>query len=539
MKKKHWLSFLTTFALCTSLHANQFQLVILGEEEPLLDEASLEEVDGIWIVNHEFPGHESKLIEQLQAIQKERPLNVRTIDHLIETISSYYDDQGHPLVLVTAPDQEVSQGVLQLKVTESRLGELVIQGNRWSRSKKLRHYMSLEPGDRIDEHDLFTSLYFINRNPFRQVDLIYSPGEEEHTTDITLAVRDRRPVRIYSGVDNTGVEPIHRNRWFAGLNWGNAFGLDQILSYQYTASFDVDTFQAHTGQYIIPFPWLHRLNIYGGYNSVEPSLTHPMLSNTGWGMQASLRYEIPFMIRRFLEQEWDVGFDFKRTNNTFAFADDTPAIGKNVNLSQLVLTYSGIYERNRYRLDFESDLFYSPCQWLPDQTPNDYATLRPGADPKWFYFQGMFNYLQKIGRFSFALTARGQGSTAALLPSEQFGLGGYETIRGYEERVVNKDNAIVLNAEMRSPSFALFSRSAKRKTDALQFLAFVDAGWGIDHTRNGNLPLSEYLIGVGPGVRYTWEPYLTGRFDLGFKLHKNDLIGTALTQIHFSVIMSY
>ena len=519
------------------LHAKG--LVVLGSSQPLLEEETLEDVDGIWTIGYQFPGDKKKILAQLSTLLNSGPLTPETVDQIKQTITQHYDTNGYPLVLVYVPNQEISQGVLQIVVEESTVGEIFIQGEQWTSAKRLKSYLDLKSHDSIDEFDLFKSLNFMNKNPFRRVDLIYSPGKEEGTTDITLAVKDRRPFRVYAGSDNTGVKPTDEIRWFSGFNWGNAFGLDHILSYQYTASYDLHRFQAHTAQYIIPLPWKNRINIYGGYNEVVPKITHPIMRNTGWGMQASLRYEIPFMVRRFLEQEIDFGGDFKRTNNTFAFTDETPHFGKNVNLTQLVLTYSGTYEKNTYRLDFEGDLYCSPCQWVPDQTEKDYQSLRPGTQPTWVYFRGAFNYLQRIAGASFALTARGQGSNKALLPSEQFGLGGYDTVRGYDERVVNKDNAVVINAEFRSPAIPVFKNISHKCSDAFQLLAFIDAAWGIDHVINPPDSLSDYLIGVGPGIRYTWEPYITGRLDLGIKLHKNEIIGHANSRIHFSLIVSY
>lgn len=259
-------------------------------------------------------------------------------------------------------------------------------------------------------------------------------------------------------------------------------------------------------------------------------------------MQTSGRYTIPLKIYRYLEHEISCGGDFKRTNNTFEFSEDFPVFGSNVNLTQLTLGYSGNYEKNTYRLDFNGDFYWSPGRWLADQTNDDYASLRPGAKNHWVYFKGAFVYLQRLPKsFSLSLAARGQVSSEPLLPSEQFGLGGYDTVRGYDQREVNKDDAVFLSAEARSPAFAVLRKMKPtwKATDALQFLVFLDYGWGIDIDTLPGGKKSNYLLGTGPGLRYTVEPYLTVRLDWGIKLHKEAAYGGGNTMIHFNVTASY
>lgn len=512
-------------------------IVLLSKDEPLLSAEKLKEIDSIEMISLDVPKKEA-LASRLKDIVQDQVLTAEKISEIRQAVSAHFFKCNRPFVITSAPDQDVSDGVLQLVVEESKVGVISSQGEKWSSSKRLMNYLSLEPGNTIHERDIFNALYFMNRNPFRRVDVIYSPGQKRGTTDISLAVQDRRPIRIYAGSDNTGVEPTNRARWYTGVNWGNAFGQDHVLSYQYTASYDLDRFQAHTGQYLALLPWKHTLNIYGGYNKVKPKISNPIIKNTGWGMQGSLRYEIPLFVGQFLEQQVNFGCDFKRTNNTFTFTDESSNFGRIVNLSQAVLGYAGDYERNSFRLDFKGNLFWSPGELLADQTNADFATLRPGAKNKWVYFRGTFVYLQKIADYSLTFLAEGQATNTALLPSEQFGLGGYDSVRGYDERVISMDNAILLSIEGRTPPLSIAGKRVYRY-GALQFLAFFDYGWGIDDAISPPIAKSEFLMGTGPGIRYTLEPYITARLDWGIKLHKNSVIGETFSKVHFNATVSY
>jgi hemolysin activation/secretion protein len=459
-----------------------------------------------------------------------------------QAIAMHYRNSYHPFVLVSTPEQDVTDGVLQLMIQESRLGEVRVEGNRWSSDARLQEYIQLCPGDSIDESYLIKNVSFINRNPFRRVDLVFMAGSSPGTTDVVLATKDRFPIRLYTGTDNTGVQPTGEGRWYTGFNWGQAFGLDHIFCYQFTSDWSFKKFHAHTFEYTALLSWGHLLEVYGGYSKVHPTVAYPLRTNDGWSFQTSGRYVVPLKIYRYLEQDVTIGGDFKRSNNTFEFTEDFPTVGDNVNLTQLVFGYKGNYERNNFRFDFKGNAFWSPGQWIGDQSNADYATLRPDAVNHWIYFRGAFSYLQRLPKsFSFFFFAEGQVSTQPLLPSEQFGLGGYETVRGYEEREVNKDNALLLSLEMRSPGIPVLHNlsSFRNVSDAIQFLGFLDYGWGINLDPIPQNQIADFLIGIGPGVRYTLEPYLTARLDWGIRLHNKAAFAGGTSMLHFNATASY
>lgn len=489
----------------------------------------------------DVPGNQIMLQEKLKEFLH-KPVDQQLL-HLIKgTVIDHYIAASHPFVVVEVPPQEVTSGKLQLLISESRLGSIQVEGNKWTSTRTLKRYIKIKPGQKIDQERLIQNVSFINRNPFRRVDLVFSPGKENGTTDLILATNDRRPIRIYAGVDNTGVEPIGEWQWYSGFNWGNAFGLDHILSYQFTSSFNMHRFQAHTAEYLAPLSWEHLLNIYGGYSEVHPHVGGHIKRNDGWSMQASGRYVVPLMIYQYLEHEITAGGDFKRSNNTFEFTEDFPVFGSNVNLTQVVAGYSGNYERNTFRLDFDGQVYWSPGKWLADQSNAAYSSLRPGAVNHWVYFRGNFIYLQKLPKeFSISIYALGQVSSQPLLPSEQLGIGGYNSVRGYEQREVNKDDGVILSFEARAPGLpiAKWVKSSAKTTDALQFLAFVDYGWGINIDTIPGSNKADYLLGAGPGLRYTLSPYLTMRLDWGIRLHNKASFEGGRSKIHFALTGSF
>jgi hemolysin activation/secretion protein len=74
-----------------------------------------------------------------------------------------------------------------------------------------------------------------------------------------------------------------------------------------------------------------------------------------------------------------------------------------------------------------------------------------------------------------------QLSPDALVPLEQFGLGGIDSVRGYRQDALLTDNGAFVSAEVRLPIY----RSPQRQT-VLQLTPFVDAGttWGSSQRNN-------------------------------------------------------
>jgi hemolysin activation/secretion protein len=532
---------ITIFLFCSACYGQEIKgIVLLGNKQQLLsqDEAAGKE---IFIEKSKVPLRE-KLAGKLKNflgmdVTKDNLMLIR------RTISMHYELAGMPFVVVQIPPQEVTDGVVQFSVVEAKVDCIDIKGTNWTNKGMLLGYLSVDPGDYVDEDSLAYDLAFMNRNPFRTASLIYSPGRELETTNVTIYSDDRVPFQAYVGAQNNGVETTGRNRYFVGFMWGRVMGWDQVLSYQYTASGDFDKFQGHTGQYLIMLPWKHVFNIFGGYAKVHPGLSYPVEDSNGKSYQLSARYVVPLPQDPNLEHEIYFGGDFKRTNNNVQFtANLVNAFGTNVNLLQFLLGYKGKYHPGNNVFDYDVQIVGSPGRWLPDQTNADFNSLRPGADNKWVYNRFYLSYLQALpANFLIYLSSRGQITPSALLPSEQLGIGGYDTVRGFEQRAFNADNGIIMNFEFRLPYFGFLykERDDDRIRDKMQFFGFADFGWGSNVKDIEGQKNNAALLGVGPGFRFTVGTHVSIRVDYGFRLVTNSFVGGQGGRLHFSALLSY
>jgi hemolysin activation/secretion protein len=116
-------------------------------------------------------------------------------------------------------------------------------------------------------------------------------------------------------------------------------------------------------------------------------------------------------------------------------------------------------------------------------------------------------------------TASGQVSDSRLFVSEQFGLGGFNTVRGYDYREVNGDEGYLINVEIRSPALDSQDLLSKLKFGVeTQLLAF----WDFGYSRLNKPDLAEttdvYLASYGLGLRATVTDYVQTSVDYGWQL---------------------
>src|ERR1041384_7175865 len=210
-----------------------------------------------------------------------RPMNDEQMRRLQREIVLYYRTHDRPLVDVLYPEQDVSNGMLQIIVLEGRLKALKVQdakGNPYTNGFTSPQFIlgsiRLRTNDVISERTVVENLDWLNRNPFRQVEAVYEPDRREYgLTSLLLRVDERMPVGADLGYEDTGSRVTGEDRIVAGVTWGKAFGLtDHQFRYQFTGNPGFDLLRVHAVSYLCPLPWHHAIRVSGYYLDVKGDL---------------------------------------------------------------------------------------------------------------------------------------------------------------------------------------------------------------------------------------------------------------------------
>ncbi len=420
-------------------------------------------------------------------------------------------------------------------VFEGKLDRVTVkhEGKTWFNDRMLTNKVHLKPGDSISQKQLIQDVGRMNLNPqFRQVEVVYEPGEWDPsghgTTTVDLEVKERFPFRAFAGADDYGLKILGEDQVFGGFNYGNVFGVDQQLNYQYTADFSFDKLQQHTASYVIPLPWWgNSLTIFGNYNRVKPDLTeiglpaNTITYNNGRTYQASLRYTVPLPGWFGLNQSIAAGYDYKNANTPAQFGK-TVLSPYRADVDQAVLEYHGFLPDRIGFTQLSASGYYSPGGLLGKNTDQDFGSFNPGLKSSYYY--GKAELIRDF-TLPLGLHLRGRGglqdASTGLLPSEELYLGGNALLRGYPESVVSGDEGWYGSVELHSPLIRTGNLTRQRfipnvDGDILDVFGFFD--YGSVRPENPNPGSSVTLDSVGGGLVYTLSQYLKINFAYGYQL---------------------
>ncbi len=475
-----------------------------------------------------------------------KPLTKKILYDLCREVILYYRSNNKPIVNVVIPEeQDFTSGVVQILVIEGYIGKVKVTGAKWMDPSVLGNQIRLRPGEPLLEDRLLSEIAWLNINPFRRVEPVITPGERPGEADVVLKITDRFPVRFFTGYEDSGNALTGDSRWFAGFQSGSTYLLDQQLSYQFTGNTDLTKVTAHSANWTAPLPWHHTVSFFGNYAEVQADTANTGLDSLkGKSWQASARYTIPLEHLLKYNHQIVAGFDFKQSNSNLEFGGST--VNVTTEIAQFMTSYEANFRDNWGNTSFQLAGYGSPGHLTGRNNNSTFDRFRRFAKSEYFYSRFILERVTSLP-YHFNLVTRGtvQQADVNLLTSEQLGLGGYDTVRGYDEREANGDEGYLVKMELRAPPFSFGQATEwgwfKKATDQLQFLAFWDYGMVENrHLFDGEDPHVQ-LASVGPGLRYSISPYLTVRFDYGFQLYETGISRNRRdnSRAHLGIVFSY
>lgn len=461
-----------------------------------------------------------------------KAVNFGDLDDICRQVTAYFESVNQPVVTALVPEQEIRGGVVQILVVRGKMGKVSVEGNRYFKSENLKSVVRLKEGEDIDLGTLTDDMNWLNGNPFRQVEPSLSPGQSTGQTDVVLEVKDRFPIRPYVSYDNFGIQSLGYDRYSAGASMIDIWsGWDQQLNYQYLTSGGFNALISNSGSYSVALPWEHSLTFLASYSKSNPDAVGPLVQS-GYYWQVSGRYNIPLPTLNVLDgldyrHQVYAGYDFKAANSDLFFngAALDPVYNGLVglyNISQFVLGYGLNLTDPLGSTSFETVLYGSPGGMTTDNSNASFQNIDGGADAQYIYGKFSLNRVFRLpGDACLMLSGQIQQADSNLMPSESFGIGGYDTVRGYDQRSSNGDNAYLGNVEIRTPPISIWQLAgAGEALDQLVLLGFLDYGQVLQYSNDTTTSVNSHLMSVGPGLRYNIGPYFNVRFDWGFQLQQ-------------------
>ena len=127
----------------------------------------------------------------------------------LEALEGAYHALGFNLVQVALPEQELNQGVVHLKVIETRIGTVTVEGNRYFDEANIRKSLpALREGETPNIPKVSANLKMANENPAKKVRLQLQSGDNDDVINASLKIDDGSPWKFNTNVDNTATRSL-------------------------------------------------------------------------------------------------------------------------------------------------------------------------------------------------------------------------------------------------------------------------------------------------------------------------------------------
>lgn len=434
-------------------------------------------------------------LETLVTDYRGREVDSRELVKVKDLVTTEYIRRGYISSGAVIPDQRVTDGVIVIRVEEGVLAAIEVQQGGRLHDEFLVQRLQPAPGMPLDINELQERMQLLQRKP--QIDAIHAallPGKRRGESLLQLQVQEARPYYLtlrgnnYNspaiGAEGVELDAGHYNLSgrgdTLGLQYVHTEGLDDFYGfYSLPLAADDTTLQLlyeNTDAEVIEEPF-NILDIENDYESAAIGLTRPLFR----------RLNEQLLLGLLLEH---------RRSETALLGESFPfSAGAEDGTSKLtVLRFSQEWVRRspervlalRSVLNQGLDLF-------------DATTGSASPDSRFFYWLGQFQWVQrlpgKVSQLLFRLDA--QLSADELLPMEKFVVGGRETVRGYRENQLVRDNGVVASLEFRIPLL-----HGPDGNPTFQLAPFFD--YGNAWEKGGSTPAPRHISAAGLGL--LWDP---------------------------------
>ena len=437
---------------------------------------------------------------------------------------------GYSFHRVILPPQTLEQGRVKLEVVEFKVANIDVTGNHYFSPENIKSSLPrLVSGETPDTSELSRELIIANEHPAKDVTLRIKTSKVPDSVDAELAVKDRRPWQLFAVLNNIGTDETGDYRLSAGVQHSNLFGKDHSLTFSYTTSPDhageVKQFGAN---YRMPLYSMYgSLSIYYSRSDVNSGVIEQVFDVSGAGDFFGVNYTQIFPNIGNYRHRAVLGVEDKLFENDITF-QNTP-IGVDVRSRPLTVSYGGEWKLEQANVRFQLSYTHN----LGGGSRNNdsvYAMARSGADRHWqaFRFTANANYFFS-NRWLLSAGMNGQWTDEPLISGEQFGLGGVNSVRGFEERAIIGDRGIRLSLQAWTPPWKY----------NIRFVGFVEGGYARTLEAPAGQIESETIASLGVGFRWNYSDKLSTSLDYAHEINDARVSNAGGSRVHFNIYFRY
>ncbi len=480
-----------------------------------------------FVGNHVFS---SQALSKVIAKYYNREVNADDLEQARQELTLFYVNHGYVNSGAVLPNQDGKDGIITFQLVEGRLTAINVKGNFWFRPWWLRNEIRRGAGRPLNFNHLKEGLQLLRQNPtITRVNAELKPGSVPGESILDVDIKDAQPFRFALELNNQrppsdGAEILNAHATDLNLTGHNdvldiIYGIAHSNGADSFDGFDFSGLDNIAGSYAFPItPWATTLQLHAAKSDTsiieEPFTTLNITSNLEeYG--ATVRQPL----HQTLNNEFAVSITAeKRRSETFLLGQPFSLSPGAVNgvTSEFVLRFAAEFV-NR------SQVHVLALRSTVNVGIDAFDATNSGSEPDSHFVSwlGQGQYIRRLWKTDNLLVLRlnVQISDAPLFSLEQLVLGGMDTVRGYRENQILRDNGVLGSLEVRVP--VLYG---KEHRPILMIAPFVDIGSGWNNTVGGSGTTSpETLPSTGIGLIFDPDRHVHAQLYWGYAFNRDVL----------------
>jgi len=465
-----------------------------------------------------------------------------------EKLLKTLQEAGYIFAQVDFPTKPWSQGFFVARVDCGPLGNITVKNEgRYYTQEQIINKLS-NRDRRFNYAAVRNKLADLNSGDIK-VDTTLKPSKRNGRIYVDAEVEYDDSLPIHGSIEfnnTTSREAESDTRIRTTLQHANLTKHDDVLTIGYMTDGDVfDSANAVYGSYMLPLGDQWTLGLFGSWTDSDYDNVVPESDVSGRGYAAGLQIERELYADAF--KRWTAAFGWKlaRTKNTLTFYgysyDTSTAV---ISMPYLTIGYSDlVYDKYNGR-NFATVTFTgNKADKYGSSHKETFLEEGWGCDGDFFQakfsaarVQRLFDGEDQPGRWTLFARAQGTYSDDTVPNSCREYIGGFDTVRGYNESEVGGDNMLTATLELRTPLLENFIPAMKQseeeladpnnwKLHRLQGLVFMDYGYvstrNYSNSNSDGRVDSQSMLSAGLGLRLGITKYAQAAADYGLALIKH------------------
>lgn len=417
--------------------------------------------------------------EEIQAVADAyigRQITLKDLRELADRITALYKDKGYMTCGAVLPPQRIHEGIVEIRLIEGKTGEILIQGNRNTKSGYITGRLGLKSGEIANIDKLNRDLRWFHGTNDLQLRVIMKPGTKANTTDYEIIAFEPRNQTVTLYVDNDGYK--NSGRWREGIfyNLRSLSGYRDALRSSFIRSQGTKAWSLGYSVPVSKRGMRLDFNYAGNKTEVTNGELKP-LGVEGKSNSFALTWRVPFRMTEHSRHETGLQYVYQTAETELGHGTGriVPWVDDKI---QRVAPYVSFTHYGNDAVFYHKHAFVLARRKDIDSVSDTGKLYRLSS-----FWQKRYKHGQLWqGRLDGQLT-----SSDYLASSDRFFIGGVNSVRGYEEGFIGGERGLSAGIEYHIPLdkarhfsvFPFFDWGTVSGDTAPEHHTLMSAGWGI------------------------------------------------------------